>query len=247
MRPVKDKYVSVCFFGVTLLLIFSAWWAWRQYVVTPPYVDPEQFPVRGIDVSSHNGMMNLDAAASDGVEFIWIKASEGVDFRDENFAINYRKAQHAGLKTGAYHFFRFDREGVAQARNLLRVVGGRRLELGIAVDVEEHGNPMVAVDTVVSRLQTMIEYLNLRGYRVTFYSNRSGYDKYLADSFRGFPMWICAFTDDAVGEDWAYWQYDHHGKVKGIRGDVDLNAFCGSREQWDSLWRKPAPGWKLPN
>ena len=175
MRPRKDILVSVCFIVVTSLLVMARWWAWRQYVTDPPYVDPEQFPVRGIDVSSHNGMMNLDAAARDGVEFIWIKASEGADFRDANFALNYQKAQHAGLKTGAYHFFRFNRGGVEQALNLLRVVSGRRLELGIAVDVEEHGNPRTDTDSVLQRLQTMTEYLNLRGYRVTFYTNKDGY------------------------------------------------------------------------
>ena len=246
MRPRKDILVSVCFIVVTSLLVMAIWWAWRQYVTDPPYVDPEQFPVRGIDVSSHNGMMNLDAAARDGVEFIWIKASEGADFRAANFALNYQKAQHAGLKTGAYHFFRFNRGGVEQALNLLRVVSGRRLELGIAVDVEEHGNPRTDTDSVLQRLQTMTEYLNLRGYRVTFYTNKDGYAKYLSEYFRGFPMWICSFTDDSVGDDWAFWQYDHHAKVKGIQGDVDMNAFCGSREQWDSLWRRPVPGVAYP-
>ncbi len=82
----------------------------EAYVTDPPYVDPEQFPVRGIDVVAQR-MMNLDAAARDGVEFIWIKASEGADFRDANFALNYQKAQHAGPKDRSVSFFRFNRGG----------------------------------------------------------------------------------------------------------------------------------------
>ena len=243
MKPKKDIQVSLIFLGVTLLLAFAAWWAWRQYMESPPYIDRERFPVMGIDVSAHNGMMNLDAAARDGVEFIWIKASEGTDFRDENFSINYDKATHAGLKVGAYHFFRFDRDGVDQAVNLLKTIGKRPLDLGVAIDVEDHGNPSgIPPEVVNDRLQRMVEVLNLRGYRVVFYSNRSGYEKYLMDNFRGFPLWICSFSDsNAAARDWSFWQYDHHGSVDGIRGDVDLNVFAGSREDWERHFRDRGP------
>jgi len=229
MRPKKDIIVAGWFLLVTLLLGGAAWWAWHTYVSTPPYVDPERFPVRGFDISAHNGYANLNAAARAGYDFVFIKASEGTDFRDENFALNYQKARHAGLKTGAYHYFRFDRDGIEQAKNLLRVTGNRPLDLGLAIDVEEHGNARgVDPDTVRARLQLMVEYLNLRGHSVTLYSNRAGYEKYLLPDFEGARLWICQFTDNSANSDWTYWQHDHHGKVPGIRGDVDLNVFSGS-------------------
>ena len=127
--PVADIEVAVDFLVAVLVLVFAGIWAVKEFMSTPPYVDPERFPIRGIDVSSHNGMMNLDAAAKDGVEFVFIKASEGATFRDPNFRLNYTKARHAGLMTGAYHFFRFDVDGVSQAVNFLRAIGPRRLEL----------------------------------------------------------------------------------------------------------------------
>ena len=110
-----DKLAGAGFMLLAVLLVLTCVWAYRQFITSPPYVDPERYPVRGIDVSRHNGMMNLDAAAAEGVEFIFIKASEGGDFRDENFRLNYQKARHAGMKIGAYHFFRFDRDGIEQA------------------------------------------------------------------------------------------------------------------------------------
>ena len=167
-----DRLVGVGFLLLLIVLTCTCIWAYRQFITTPPYVDPQRFPVRGIDVSRHNGMMNLDAAAAEGIEFIFIKASEGSDYRDENFSINYRKARHAGMKVGAYHFFRFDRDGIEQAQNLLDVIGHRHLDLGIAIDVEEYTNPKDVPATLVSdRLSRMKEYLNLNGFRVIFYSN----------------------------------------------------------------------------
>ena len=236
-RPRKDLVVAGWFLVVSLLLAGAIWWAWHEYISTPPYVDPARFPVRGIDVSAHNGMMNLDAAAADGMEFIFIKATEGESFRDENFALNYQKAVHAGMKVGAYHFFRFDVDGVRQAVNLMDAIGPRQLQLGIVIDVEEEGNPKgYSPQDVAENLQKMVEYLNLRGHRVMFYSNRSGYEKYLFNDFRGFPLWVCSFTDNSANHDWTFWQYDHRGRVAGIRGDVDLNAFHGSREEWERLF-----------
>ncbi len=42
-------------------------------------------------------------------------------------------------------------------------------------------------DSVLQRLQTMTEYLNLRGYRVTFYTNKDGYAKIPSGIFPRIP------------------------------------------------------------
>lgn len=232
----KDLLVGVGFILIALLLAGTCLWAYRQFMTTPPYVDPERYPIRGIDVSRHNGLMNLDAAAKEGVEFIFIKASEGATFKDENFRLNYRKARHAGMKIGAYHFFRFDVDGVEQAKNLLAAVGPKHLDLGVVVDVEQHGNPDgIPIEIVTDRLTRMKEYLNLMGVRVTFYTNRNGYYDYLAENFPGSPLWICSFSETPINAEWTFWQYNHRGRVAGIQGDVDLNAFCGNRKEWEAF------------
>lgn len=220
---------------MTFAVMSAGLWAWNQFITSPPYVDPVRYPIRGIDVSWHNGMMNLDAARREGVEFIFIKASEGGDFRDPNFKINYWKAQHAGMKIGAYHFFRFDRDGVDQAVHFLDVVGNRQLDLPLVIDVEDEGNASgVALDTIQERLTAMVEYLYVSGRQVMFYTNRKGYEKYLMENFPGYPLWICSFSDHPIDADWRFWQYDFHGKVAGVRGDVDLNVFYGSRKDWEA-------------
>lgn len=229
----RDFRVALSFISIALLLVAASYYAYRQFITTPPYVDPVKYPVRGLDVSAHNGMMNLDAAANAGYQFIFIKASEGDTYRDPNFRINYSKASHAGMSIGAYHFFRFDCEGVTQAKNLLGAINGRPLELGVAIDVEDQKNA-TDIDSVliIKRLAAMAEYLNLSGYRVTFYSNRDGYYDYIREAAPGACLWICSFNSGPINAEWTYWQYDHHGRVAGIRGDVDLNAFCGSQADW---------------
>lgn len=227
---------AASFLGVSLLLVFAAVWAYHTFMTSPPYVDPEKYPVRGIDVSAHNGVIDMQKVADSGVEFVFIKATEGVDFKDRNFRTNFDKARRAGLLTGIYHFFRFDRDGVEQAINLMRSVGSRRPELGLVIDVEKAGNPdSIPTETVKNRLLQMVDYLNLLGHRVMFYSNKDGYYEYLAETFPGAPLWICGFSENPINAEWSFWQFNHRGKVDGVTGDVDLNVFCGNREEWQNF------------
>ena len=236
--PRKDILVAIVFLGVIGLLVVSALWAYRQYITTPPYVDKEKYPVRGIDISRHNGEIDFNKVADSGIDFVIIKASEGISHRDSLFSKNFEGARRAGIKTGAYHFFRFDKEGVGQAVNFLEAVGEKEPDMNLAIDVEAAGNPKnIPVETVKERLQSMVEYLNLLGYRVMIYTNNDGYYDYIADVLPGYPLWICRFKENPINAEWTLWQYDHHGKVPGITGDVDLNAFCGSKEDWDRFLR----------
>lgn len=232
-RPARDIAVSICFLTVIALLALAGVWVYRQYRNTGPYVDYAKYPVRGIDVSRHNGNIDFKRVAADGIDFVFIKASEGVTHRDSKFEENYSKAKSAGLKTGAYHFFRFNSDGIEQATNFLKAVGNRNLDLGLAIDVEKAGNDAsIPPETVKERLQAMVEYMNLLGYRVMIYTNLDGYYDYMADTFPGYPLWICRFKENPIAAEWTLWQYSHHGRVAGIKGDVDLNVFCGSREEW---------------
>lgn len=238
----KEIRTAFLFLGVCVLLVLAIIWAYMKFIESPPYVDSDRYPIRGIDVSRHNGMMNLDAAAASGIEFIFIKASEGASFKDENFHINHAKAGHAGLKRGAYHFFRFDTDGFEQARNFLSAIEGRHLELGVAIDVEDHGNPSgIPTDSVISRLSDMMEYLILKGFRPMLYTNRTGYEKYLMTDYPGTPLWICHFSETPFDADWTFWQFDHHARVDGISTEVDLNVFIGSRKDWNIYLKEMDP------
>lgn len=233
-RPIRDVAAALAFLVVIFLLVFSAVWAYREYMTTPPYVDEVKYPVRGIDVSRHNGEINFKKVADSGIEFVFIKASEGVTHRDSLFVRNLRQAGAAGLKTGAYHFFRFDGDGVEQAVNFLGAVGSRHTDMGLVIDVEKNGNPSnVPPEVVKERLSSMVEYMNLLGFRVMIYTNIDGYYDYIADILPGYPLWICRFKENPINAEWTFWQYDHHGKVDGVKGDVDLDAFCGTREEWE--------------
>lgn len=233
-KPLKDIGAAILFLCVICLLGWSAWWAYRQYIYTPPFVDPDKYPVRGIDISRHNGIIDFEKVKDSGIEFVFIKASEGTTHKDTLYSHNVSGAKNVGLKTGAYHFFRFDSDGVEQAINFLRTVGPHHPELGLVIDVENAGNPSnIDPEDIKKRLSSMVEYMNLLGHRVMIYTNLDGYYDYVEDILPGYPLWICRFKENPINAEWTFWQYDHHGKIDGVKGDVDLNAFCGSRDDWE--------------
>lgn len=236
-QRMKDVRVTIAFMVVVVVLLLTGVWAYHNFMTSPPFVDPERYPIRGIDVSRHNGDIDFEEVASEGVKFAFIKASEGESLRDPNFAVNYDKAGRAGLKTGAYHFFRFDIDGVPQGRNFLKALGNRTPDLDLVIDVEESGNPDVDMDIVKDRLRAMTEFMNLNGYRVMFYTNRDSYE-IVRDAVPGATLWICSFNRIPIDAEWTFWQYHHHGRVAGVKGDVDMNTFVGSESDWEKYLRK---------
>lgn len=196
-------------------------------------IDENEYQLRGIDLSAHNGKVDFGQVSDAGIDFVILKASEGSRFRDSRFDENYRMAMDNRLYVGAYHFFRFDVDGVVQARNFMGAVDGKDLSVPLVIDVEEYGNPIFfSTEKVVRRLRDMIDELTVNEYPVMIYTNKDGYAKFVRGNFDDYPLWLCTFSDPPETIEWTLWQYSHSGEVDGIKGDVDLNVFYGDEEQW---------------
>lgn len=192
------------------------------------------YPVIGIDVSAHNGPdLNFDTLRNVGAEFVMIKATEGVSIKDSRFHSNYYKAKEAGLKIGAYHFFRFDCTGMMQALNLMHSVRGKELDLPLIIDVEEWTNPVThPTPGIMESLIEMIEYLDTHGYPVMIYTNKNGYERFVKGRLENYPLWLCSLSELTKDIKCHIWQFSHRGSLNGASGPIDLNAFVGSREEW---------------
>ena len=102
--------------------------------------DKKQFPIRGIDVSRFQKEIDWQALKSEDVRFVFIKATEGGDYRDSAFHENWNESKKAGFIRGAYHFFTFCRTGKDQARNFIETVPVEAETLPPVIDLEFGGN-----------------------------------------------------------------------------------------------------------
>ena len=81
--------------------------------------------VLGIDVSSWQGTVNWTAHAKAGKQFAYVKATEGIRYKNPYFARQYKGAHQAGLIRGAYHFATpHSSGGTKQAQVFARSGGG---------------------------------------------------------------------------------------------------------------------------
>ncbi len=203
--------------------------------------DATRFPVRGIDVSHHQGAVDWSAIPAAGVHFAFIKATEGSDHLDPRFAENWRAAGAAGIPRGAYHFFTFCSPGAAQAAHFLEVVPPGEGELAPIVDVEFTGNCTSWQDLEVVRdelLRFLDAVRDAHGREPVIYLNRPSFRRIVRGHFPESPLWVrdLVFRPRATQYGaWRFWQYDDDGRVAGIEGPVDLNVFAGNAERFADL------------
>jgi len=194
-------------------------------------------PVRGVDVSHHQGRIDWKALAGRGISFAFMKASEGRDHRDGRFHENWVRAGEAGVVRGAYHYFTFCSSGIAQAENFLGAAPPSTGTLPPVADVEFAGNctQRPSVDSVRGELEVFLKRLE-QAYRrkPILYVTRKAYRWIVADGFRDYPIWIrnMLWKPWLWGREWTFWQYTDRGTVAGVSGAVDLNVFAGSRAEF---------------
>jgi lysozyme len=190
--------------------------------------DRHRYPLRGVDVSHYQGAIDWRAVARDDVAFAYVKASEGVGGRDDQFARNWRGAQRAGLRVGAYHYFIFCRSGRAQAHNFLAVAPRGKSALAPAVDLEAprscHGR--LRGPEMRRELDAYLSVVEAREHRrAVLYVTPDFYAAYHAYLPRR-PLWRRSILSQPAPS-WTYWQYRSEGRVAGIRTHVDLNVSAG--------------------
>lgn len=197
-------------------------------------VSRDTYPIVGIDISAHNGHVDFDSVASSGISFVFLKATEGTTFRDSKFKSNYDAARKAGLKVGAYHFFRFDSDGYLQGRNFLDAIDSLYTDLPLAIDIEEANNPdNITTDNIIESLRGMIITLESSGRKVIIYTNKRGLSRFIRRRLDEMPVWVCSFTDPPIpSDDWVLWQHSHESHIDGVKGSVDLNTFNGDSLCW---------------
>jgi len=206
---------------------------------------PKEFAVHGIDISRHNKAIDWARVKRVGIDFAFIKATEGGDDRDRRFSEFWRDSQRAGVPRSAYHFYYFCATPEAQANNYMRVVPKSDRSLPPILDVE--WNPKSPTCTkrppraqVVNLLKRWLDKIERHyGQKPIIYTTVDFYEHTFAGgALPGYHYWLRSVKAEPKfiygSRPWVFWQYTGTGKVPGIEGEVDINAFRGSRSQWKS-------------
>ncbi|MCP4697711.1 MAG: glycoside hydrolase family 25 protein [Gammaproteobacteria bacterium] len=210
-------------------------------IIRMNYPSEKQFPVRGIDISHHQQTIMWEQVSHNDVQFVFMKATEGGNFKDPLFLDNWTRAKQNGFVRGAYHFFTFCRSGKAQAMNFIETVPVESGTLPPVLDLEFGGNCQArpSQDALVNELNDFITEIEQVYHRPPLlYITYEAYDTYIKGEFEQLDLWIRdvfrfpAFSDNRA---WVFWQYSNRGRIHGIPAYVDLNVFNGNRQDFQRL------------
>ena len=189
------------------------------------------YPRQGIDVSHHQGMIDWPAVARQRqVDFAYLKASDGADFLDPMFGLNWQGAGKAGIARGAYHYFSLCKPGDAQAANFIGAVPGDGNMLAPAIDLEFGGNCAARPDpeTLLVELMVFIRAVEAR-YRqpVILYLTREFDAGYGISARVNRRLWLRSLVREPKwgARPWSIWQASSFHAVPGIDGRVDWNVW----------------------
>ncbi len=198
-----------------------------------------------IDLSHHNGTVELQKAGAAGILGIIQKATQGRTFVDPTYARNHDDAANAGLLWGAYHFGTGG-DGVQQAAHFLDTVAPSAGDL-LVLDFEaNHQGPSMSLEEARAFVTHVRE---ATGRWPGIYSGHyikellgSQVDTVLANCW----FWLAQYGPTAVvpvgWSTWTMWQYtdgavgpDPHD-VDGV-GRCDRDRFNGTESELRGFWK----------
>lgn len=207
-----------------------------------PQGDPYAHPVHGIDLSRFQTAVDWSVARANGVNFAFIKATEGGDQLDPMFATHWRDATSAGVPSGAYHFYYHCRPAIEQARWFIAHVPRVKGALPPVLDLEwTPTSPTCRLrrDAATIRAEAQIFLTAVQrhyGQRPIVYTAIDFFEDNELWKLPGAQFWLrstAAHPADLYdGHPWQFWQYSSTGHVPGIAGKVDLNVFSGTERHW---------------
>ena len=198
--------------------------------------------LKGIDISHHQ--RNITTFGND-VDFVIVKATEGVGYVDDCCDKLYQLAKRCGKLLGVYHYARPDlgNSAVAEADFFVNNIKGYLNEAILVLDWEEGnlGN--------ISWAKAFLDRVKARtGIKPVIYMSASPMCSYNWSSVvnADYGLWVANYgTNNGQPQEavfnkypikwwsfYALWQYTSKGRIAGYNSYVDLNLFSGNAEAW---------------
>ena len=192
---------------------------------------------KGIDVSRFQGWVDWKAAATDGVQFAFVRVGNrgygsGELVEDTSFKQNMKAANAAGIKTGVYFFSQAVtvEEGIEEANFVLERIAPYQVDCPVVIDVEMVAGDEGRADALSKEERTQIvkafcETVANAGYKPMIYLNLEvAAIRVNMEELEAYDKWLAYYNPDFYFPyEYKVWQYTENGTVAGLREKVDMN------------------------
>ena len=188
---------------------------------------------KGIDISSHNGEIDMKKVKDSGVEFIILRLGYGKNKSqiDKRFYENYKKAKDLKIPVGVYLYsYAYNRQdAISEAKLVIDEIKDLEIEYPIFLDMEDADNyklkHFVTNQTCIEICETFCNRIEEAGYYVGIYANLNWLTTRISSNrLDRFDKWVAQWSNKCdYKKPYGIWQYTSKGVVPGINGYVDLN------------------------
>jgi lysozyme len=198
-------------------------------------------PIQGIDVARYQGAIDFDGVYRSGVRFVYMKGTEGKDYVDPAFRDNWRRARASGMAHGVYHFMTWCSTAAEQARWFVKNVPNDPTALPPVLDLEwnNHSSCKNKWDkqNILEKIRVMLDVMERHtGKMPIIYTDIAFHRDILAGEHFDNAFWLRSTAAEPherySSRQWMFWQWTQTGTVKGVRSEVDRNAFFGDENDW---------------
>lgn len=207
-----------------------------------------KMPVQGIDVSYFQGDIDWKEVSRAGIKFAYIKATEGADRFDPEFADNWAGAKKAGVVRGAYHVMYWCSHASQQAAWFIKHLPSDSDTLPPVLDVEWNGHSKtcpheISRKAALAKMKVMLAAMEAHtGRRPIIYTDPKFHRDVLEGEFTDYQFWVRSVAAKPKakypGRDWSFWQFTTTGRVPGVAGAVDRNTYNGTVADWKRVVKR---------
>ena len=185
----------------------------------------------GIDVSHYQKKIDWEKVSKNTnpkIQFVYIKASEGVTWKDKRFKYNYKNAKSNNLRVGVYHFFSPSTLGKNQFKEFKTIYPKDENDLPVMIDCEKMSD---SKSNYFKELYIMLELCeNYYGSKPVIYSTQRFYNTNLIYKLKDYKLMIGRYNNKKNepnlldNRKWDIWQFTEKGKINGISQYVDIDV-----------------------
>ncbi|MEO5805412.1 GH25 family lysozyme [Devosia sp.] len=202
-------------------------------------------PIQGMDIARYQGNVDFYAARNYGIHFAFMKSTEGKDYIDPNFYNNWNRAREAGMPRGAYHFMTWCSLASEQADWFIKMVPNDPDALPPVLDLEWNNDSSCKThptrENALEKVRYMLAAMEAHtGKLPIIYTDMTFHRDVLEGEHFPNAFWLRSTAAEPHHKytnrpGWTFWQWTQTGVVRGVRPEVDRNAFYGTQDEWTNF------------
>ncbi len=245
-------FVAIIFSLAAAIYLYASNW----------HPSARKYAVQGIRVSNVQGNINWSKLSDQGVDFAYIKMTEGIDKRDGNFIKNWTGAAKENIDKGAYHIFIPCQTGMKQASNFKEAyhdaldfysdteyVHSEPLPILINFDFHDICPSKIAKSDLYQQVDIFLDQLQniYPSHFIIDISEDFDAEFGISNHYHD-PLWLRSnIIQPTYGKrPWSFWQSSNFRRLRGVDGAVEWVVMKGESEKaaFSDLYRPIYGPWR---